>query len=264
MPDFLPEGNTPLFSDDPQRSLWKINDLLLSGGGAPSLPIPIASGGTGTSSVASGVVTSDGTTFSSVRTSAGLAGKITDEIGTGSLLFGDQPVSTGSSPTFTNVTATGILSITGQTRPAGGIRGETSTGNATTGNIGEYLSSPVPLGSAVAVTTTTQTNIASIVLTAGDWDISFDIIYGLTGATSSYLLSSVSLTSATLDTTVGRYCEDSTIRTGITGNFSQSKSTTRFSLSAGGTVYMIAFPIFILGTVIAYGELRARRSANAK
>lgn len=50
-------------------------------------------------------------------------------------------------------------------------QGITNGGNAQAGYIGEYISASVPQGSAVPLSSGSPSNIASINLTAGDWDI---------------------------------------------------------------------------------------------
>lgn len=160
---------------------------------------------------------------------------------------------------------TGTLSISGQTRPAGGIRGETSTGSASAGNIGEYISSTVASGSAVPLVNNTGKTITSISLTAGDWDIDFDVTFILTGVTATILWSSFSTTDNVADLSDGVYVIDQTLAlTAASGYRSHSKSTTRLSLASTTTIYLVAFSSFTLGTETAFGQIRARRSANAK
>lgn len=80
--------------------------------------------------------------------------------------------------------------------------GTATSDNADAGNVGEYVSSLMAAGSAVALTTATPASMTSISLTAGDWDV--DAVFDFTGnitTTVNYLAGSISLTNATLDAT---------------------------------------------------------------
>lgn len=52
----------------------------------------------------------------------------------------------------------------------GGVVGTTTNNNTNAGNVGEFVSSVVPIGTPVSLTTNTPIDITSIPLTAGDWD----------------------------------------------------------------------------------------------
>lgn len=61
------------------------------------------------------------------------------------------------------------LTFTNAITVSGGIVGTTTNNNATAGNVGEYIPAT---GTSVTLTDSTYIDVASIVLTAGDWDIS--------------------------------------------------------------------------------------------
>lgn len=143
----------------------------------------------------------------------------------------------------------------------GHLLGEPSNGNSAAGEVGEYVSSTVLVGSSIALTTNTQTNVTSITLTPGDWDVS-GVVYINPAATTNVTrwTASISTTSATLDGTPGRF--SNTIVTGGTtpGNvLTESIIPTRMSLSANTTVYLIAYSTFTVSTNSAFGIIRARR-----
>ena len=82
--------------------------------------------------------------------------------------------------------------------------GTTTNDSAAAGHVGEYIQSVIVSGSAVALTSTTPANLTSISLTAGDWVV--DAVFQFTGnaaTTVTYLIGSISTTSATLDNTAG-------------------------------------------------------------
>src|SRR4029077_4886616 len=106
-----------------------------------------------------------------------------------SISFNSLVQSVGLSVRGTPTTSTGnLLTITGATRqvlavnPAGTalafaqpqgdqLLGTATNDNATAGNVGEYIESVIPAGAAIAITSATNTNLTSISLTAGDWDV---------------------------------------------------------------------------------------------
>ena len=90
--------------------------------------------------------------------------------------------------------ATGNYTIAGSINPASGVVGVTTNSNATTGYVGEYISSQVAVASAVALTTATPANVTSISLTAGDWDVDGVIDLNLSGATTTDWTSGISTT----------------------------------------------------------------------
>jgi hypothetical protein len=144
----------------------------------------------------------------------------------------------------------------------GQLPGTATNDNANAGNVGEYISSSVASGAAVALTSVTTANVTSISLPAGDWDVSA-MGYFTGGASTTFNRGeiSISTTSATENTTPGQV-----------GSFPAGGATVfnndpvyinvgpaRLSLSATTTVYMVAQASFGTSTCSAYGLLRARR-----
>jgi len=125
-----------------------------------------------------------------------------------------------------------------------------------------YTSAVVVFGSAVSLTTNTQANVTSLSLGPGDWDVS-GVISFKGGATTvlSYLIGSLSSTSATLDQTAHRY----SILSPRSDSFNQASEASyaigpsRFSLTATTTVYLVAMAGFTTSTCLAYGGINARR-----
>jgi hypothetical protein len=106
-------------------------------------------------------------------TSANLLATLTTKTGSGLNVF-------GTSPNIT--TPTGIVRAD-VGLPIGQIPGTATNTVATTGNIGEVLSSNVASGSAVALTTGTSADVTSKSLTAGHWQVSGNICFN--GGTST-------------------------------------------------------------------------------
>jgi len=213
---------------------------------ATGLPIS-----TGVNGLAAGV-----STFLITPSSANLRTAVTDETGTGSLVFATSP--TLVTPTLGVATATSINAVT---IAPGQISGETSNGNATAGKIGEYIESVIASGSAVALVTATAKTVTSISLTAGDWDVDA-VVYHLPAATTSYTryVGSLSTTTNTLDATPGRFADFTQAALVSGGNtYNDVIPPYRFSLSATTSIFLIALGTFTVSTASAYGIIRARR-----
>ena len=141
------------------------------------------------------------------------------------------------------------------------IPGVTTNSSAPTGYIGEYVESIVAQGAAVSLTTGVVTNITSISLTAGDWDVSGVIIMD-SGATTNVtrVMGGINSTSGTVDTSKSYY---SHVHSGYVPGGGQFRgmplNTSRFSLSATTTIYLLALSNFTVSTCTAYGTISARR-----
>lgn len=153
---------------------------------------------------------------------------------------------------------TGALSRSGN----GGIpvQGTNTNDSASAGYVGEVISSNIAAGSAVSVTTTTATNITSISLTAGDWDISGQVALTFSD-TPSQIVGNINTTSATLGT-AGLGSPDHSMAAGFTTGFTQviGLPTGRLSLNSTTTVYLIGYAVFGAGTSTGYGWIMARRA----
>lgn len=207
--------------------------------------LPIGSGVTGMAAGVSG--------FLAVPTSANLKAAVTDETGSGSLVF-------ATSPTFVTPTL-GAATATSYTGPTLGI---TTGVAASAGQVGEVIQSIVLVGSAVALTTGTAVNITSITLTAGDWNIWGETISAGTATTNfGSFFGSISTTSATLNTTPGNISLLSYGASGIVpgaGNgTSVSIGPVIANVSGSTTYYLIAFDSFTVSTATGWGVITARR-----
>ena len=186
----------------------------------------------------------------------------------------DTVVTLGATQTLTNKTLTapaiGAATGTSLVLTGGGISfatsgqghiGTTTNDNANAGVVGEYAETVVLVGSAVSITTNTAKDIATLALTAGDWDID-GVMYFLPAATTSLsiMVASISATLNTLDTTSGKFAED--VRTAYvpgTGQISLAIPPYRLSLSGSVTQHFVAQATFTVSTMTAYCIIRARR-----
>lgn len=143
------------------------------------------------------------------------------------------------------------------------ILGTTTNNDAISGAYGEYVESEIAVGSAVSLTNNIIKNMTSISLTAGDWDISMNMLFtGGTTTTIQYLSGSISSTTAALDKSKGRF--SSIYGAGaaifnIINPIGINIPPTRFSLASPTTIYAVSEAGFGVSTCASYGILRARR-----
>ena len=151
-------------------------------------------------------------------------------------------------------TMTGALTIS-QTL---GIVGTTTNNNANAGAIGEYISATQ--SSPVSISNLTPTNITSISLTAGDWEVDGSVHAVISGGALDIFRCAVSSTTATLPT-VG--LPGQAFLNFSTGNFSETQLPTgsvRFSLSTTTTVYLVVEVDVVVGSgCVGRGFIQARR-----
>ena len=151
------------------------------------------------------------------------------------------------------------------------VIGTGTNDNAAAGIVGEFITATVAVGGAVALVTATANTVTSITLTPGDWDMSATIDYNLTGATVTDFRGGPSLNAA-LPPQIG-----GTIGTGTLGTDSLAINPSNFATitdvltlqippvrlqvlnAASAIVNLIAQATFSVGTVSAFGTIRARR-----
>lgn len=142
-----------------------------------------------------------------------------------------------------------------------GITGTTTNDNASTGYVGEYISSTVLVGSAVAMTSTIIANITSISLTAGDWDVWGSIATNVTGSTTTSQVTGWTSTTSSafpINPNGGGIINLITpISAGQSINLPIGMM--RLSLASTTTVYLSAFIVFANSTLSTYGFIGSRR-----
>lgn len=153
------------------------------------------------------------------------------------------------------------------TTATSGITGTTTNNSAAAGYLGEIIESTVGSGSAVSLTSPNASNLTSVSLTAGDWDVSCTADHNLAGTTTlTVMQTGVSLTSATiaaqtggsgLDTDPTSIWRQASAAPG--GLVTQSVGPVRVSVASTTTVYCVAQDTFATSTDAVYGTLRARR-----
>lgn len=150
----------------------------------------------------------------------------------------------------------GIRMFSGTITPmsVAGIVGTTTNDNAQAGSIGEFIESHILGGAAVPLAATIPSNITSIALTAGDWDVWGSVYFNGTGVATIWI-SGINTVSATFPTIGGGLPYQ---QSGNAMDFG-SCGVARISLAAGATVFLVARADFSAGTQGAYGYINARR-----
>lgn len=180
-----------------------------------------------------------------VESITGTANQVIASASTGPITLSlPQSIATSSNVTFGSV---GFSSTSG-------IIGTTTNNNAAAGSVGEVISSTILFASRAALTTGTLTNITSVSLTAGDWDV-----YGNVGISST--TSSISSYAAGLSTTSVTLPDPAFYSSGnITASsvFTNPVPLQRLSLSGTTTVYLVVTST-VGGTPAMFGNITARR-----
>ena len=168
--------------------------------------------------------------------------------------------------TFQGLTVNGKGLVTAAVSTTGQIPGTNTNNNASAGNVGEYISSTLAVGSEITLSPNTATNITSISLTAGDWDVSgnvcFDDNSGGSAPTITYRLAAIGLVSATLPSppNTGGYTGGAYPSAGAFNNIvALPVGPIRVSLASTSTVYLITYCAYT-GTLKVYGFIGARRA----
>jgi hypothetical protein len=139
------------------------------------------------------------------------------------------------------------------------MNGEPGSGNAAAGEVGEYIESVIPLGSAVAGATGISSNVTSISITAGDWNVCGAVSQN-PAATTSFTSNggSVSLVSATLDAAYSNFNRYAAF---VPANpFGGFVICRRVSTASTISVFLVQNSQFTVSTTAGYGWLWGRRA----
>ena len=144
-----------------------------------------------------------------------------------------------------------------------GIIGTTTNDSAAAGSVGELLSTVVLVGSSVAMTTTVSVNIATLSLTAGDWDVWGSIWTNpAAGTITTKVQAGINATTGTLPTTPALgtcYSELSGITSAASEGLVTTMSPTRISVSTTTNIFLVGQATFTVSTLSGYGNILARR-----
>lgn len=192
--------------------------------------------------------------------SGGTPGTVTSVSGTANQIN----VATGTTTPVLTLSSTLVApgTVTATTSFSGPTVGVTDASSAAAGQVGEVISSEVLSGSAVALTTSTDTNVTSIPLTAGDWEARGNVCLTNVGSpTATALLAWISDVSATVPTRPNKGgMQQLLFAANTTNGTCLATGTRRFNVASTTTVYLSTMEIFSGGTSSsAYGYIEARR-----
>jgi hypothetical protein len=207
--------------------------------------------GTGFSCYTSSATTTGTLAQFAATTSAQLAGVISDETGSGSLVFGTSPTISGLTTTGTLSAATITASGTITPSQTSGIVGTTTNNNANAGSVGEAI---IATATGVAQTSTVISNVTSISLTAGDYDVTCSWTGTGSGGTSAINFGLTTTTGA--QAPVGQRVLFGGFST--TAGIEMACPTFRLSLASSATLFLTSAPTFT-GTMTVGGTIWARR-----
>lgn len=159
-----------------------------------------------------------------------------------------------TSPTFITPTLGAASGTSLAFSSTSGIIGTTTNNNAAAGSVGELISSVVLSSGAVGISNATATDITSIVLTAGDWDV-WGNLHILGGTTNTLFVCWISSTSATVP--------DSSLYSQLSipgaSQWASPTPTLRFSVATTATIYLDGYIAYTGGSASANGGIYARR-----
>lgn len=138
------------------------------------------------------------------------------------------------------------------------LTGTATNDSASAGNVGETVTSILNTGSSTSMTTATDTDITSITLTAGDWDVYGQVNLKYASATQS-ADAQACFNSAVSMTTNGSEGYDNTRLTTTSCIATITPARIRWSSASGFTMHLVAKATFSAGTCSGFGFIQARR-----
>jgi hypothetical protein len=168
------------------------------------------------------------------------------------------------------ITGAGSVSLIGslfagsshQTNPTtqtGGAASGLTQGTApSAGFVGEQIRATVASGAPVTVNNSTITNITNISLTPGIWDVTGILGFSNTAITGTNFAMSVNTVSATLGTT-GDNVTSSGTAPSVAANLFLTVPAWRVTISATTICYLIAYAVYTVGSLTAFGRISATR-----
>ena len=165
----------------------------------------------------------------------------------------------GNSPAITAQGSDTNITLQLNGKGTGGVDlvGTSTNNNAGSGVVGQFISSNIVVGSAVTATSNAASNVTSISLTAGDWDVWGNVQFPSVGTSATLLKGWISTTSATNETELSL----TAIYTAtVIANNGFCVPYRRMSLSGTTTVYLEVFLSNSSGNGTVCGDIYARRA----
>lgn len=151
------------------------------------------------------------------------------------------------------------VSITGGDIVSSSIVGTSTNDSAGAGRVGEYKETEVLAGSAVSLTSGNAADVATLDLTAGDWDVHGNIVLVPAGTPTAMggWISTTSVTAPTAPNKGSRFLFQGTMTNAAGQMF--PVGARRISLASPATVYLSTLCVFG-STAAAHGHIWARRA----
>jgi hypothetical protein len=147
------------------------------------------------------------------------------------------------------------LTAIGKALLPGQLPGTNTNDNAAPGMVGEYITAT---GTAVSLTTVTPTNVTSISLTPGDWEVAGSFAFNPAGSTVLQAEDvGISTVSATFPAAPFLFFDNSAKAAGASDG--GVVPTQRISVASTTTVYLVAYAAFTVSTCTITGNIQARR-----
>ena len=138
------------------------------------------------------------------------------------------------------------------------LLGVTDGSNAAAGMVGEFISASQSAG--LGLSSGAVSNVTSVALTAGDWDVSGVAWITTSGTAVANIAAALSPTAGTFPALPSTGAFAQLVTSGYFGSpWILNVGTARFSITASTTVYLVVVPTFASGGATGYGFVRARR-----
>ncbi len=139
------------------------------------------------------------------------------------------------------------------------IIGTTTNNSAATGSVGEFVGSNISYASRISLSAGAATNLTSVSLTAGDWNIWGNATFvPAATTTTSALACAISDTSATFPNGAFDTLIQLTYTPGAIAAYDAPYQ--RYSLSSTTTIYLIVLADYMVSTMEVCGGIYARRT----
>jgi len=162
-----------------------------------------------------------------------------------------------------NETIAGNKVFSGSVTPSStlGIVGTATNDSVNAGGVGEHAFTNVAAGSAIGLVSNTPLNVASVILSAGDWDVYGNILFIPAATTNLTLLQGSTGTVSVTHDAISQFIfpAPSGMVTGATAS-GFAVPAQRLSIASSTTVYLVATAKFTVSTMAVYGRVWARRA----
>ena len=162
--------------------------------------------------------------------------------------------STGNTGNNTNM----FMDSAGSLHESNGIAGTTVADNPLAGVVGEFTNRLNVFGTATNFLTLVPTNVLVMTLSAGDWDVSGNVNFSGTTATVTAEVAGITTAGNSVPGD-GSQCFSFPLPVATSYTDTIAIPPQRINVSTSTTVFMTAKVTFSAGTVVGWGQIRARR-----